>query len=251
MSNDMRLLNVPTETSVRYKTNFITTAVCEFKFPILLELEEKLPIKFGTALKKKYPLYSKEQRVSISESGATPTGYRYTFESRKKDWLVTIKPDALSLQTSKYTTFKDFYKCVAEILNTVGVLLDTDFFTRIGLRYINAIPIDDGTVEGWVNPLLITPIQDGSLGTLSKFHGEIRGFITNGAYTFRHGFDQNSIIERAPTKYILDFDYFAEGVEFSDALPVMAEFNKYNFSFFRWAIADKAKEMLGVGEEKK
>ena len=60
MDSEIQLLNVPREASVRYKTNFIKTAVCELKFPILLELEEKLPIRFWKSFEKAVSTLLKE-----------------------------------------------------------------------------------------------------------------------------------------------------------------------------------------------
>ena len=192
MNNNMRLLNVPTEEPVRYSTNFIKTAVCELRFPMLLELEEKSPVKFQSALRKSYPFYSKQQGISLGANTASPLANRYLFESKKKNWLVTLSPSSLALETSKYTLFKDFSDRLDGLLNTVGEFLDTDFFTRVGLRYINAIPLDDYLIDGWINPSLITPVTERVLGSLSAFQSEIRGYMHEGDYTFRHGVDTNT-----------------------------------------------------------
>ena len=195
-------------------------------------------------MKKQYPLYSRSHELELSDRGATRTRHGYTFESKKKEWLVTIRPDALSLQTDRYTKFEDFFKRLAELLGSVGGLLDTDFFTRVGLRYINVIPLNDCKVEGWVNPLLISAIQDGVLGSILKFHAEIRGHIEDGAYSLRHGIDTDSVMEGKPTKYILDFDYYSEGVETDNALRLVNKFHEQNFSLFRWSLGEKSKNYL-------
>lgn len=62
---DFGNLNVPYEESVRYDSNFIRAAVCEFRYPTLLELEENPPIKLQRSLRKRYPHYSKERGVSL------------------------------------------------------------------------------------------------------------------------------------------------------------------------------------------
>ncbi|MEW8050340.1 MAG: TIGR04255 family protein [Candidatus Thiodiazotropha endolucinida] len=249
MSANFQLLSVPTEQSVRYNTNFIQTAVCELKFPVLLELEEKLPTKFQTALRKDFPIFNKSQTVSIHAGGSTDLPLSYAFKSRDTNWVVALKPDSLVIETSKYTEFADFLRNIDKILNLIGGMLDTEFFTRVGLRYINVIDLEDGQVDGWVNEKLIAPILGGELGTLTKYVSEIHGAFSSGQYSFRHGLDSDKI-DTNKIKYILDFDYSAEGIDYDDTLGLLTKFNEQNFSFFKWALGQKAIDKLGTGKQK-
>ncbi len=237
-------LNVPDEEPVRHKNNFIKTAVCELKFPTLLELEESPPVKMQKLLRKNYPHYSKETGVGISEAGPSTLGKKYLFESKKRDWIISLRTSAISLETSKYTEFEEFFERLEELLGISKNLLDTDFFTRIGLRYINIIPIDDTDLNGWLNPILLsTPVCE-QLGTLSQFNSEFRGFIERGQYAVKHGFPPRNNPSEPISKYYLDFDHYSEGVEYNDALELVKDFNKTNYSLFMWSLGQKAKEKL-------
>jgi uncharacterized protein (TIGR04255 family) len=57
---------------------------------------------------------------------------------------------------------------------------------RIGLRYINTIPIEDGDLNGWINPALVSILTEGPWA-LQKCDTEVRGYTNVGNYTFRHG----------------------------------------------------------------
>lgn len=244
-NNNLEYLNVPQIQSVRYKQNFIRTAVCEFRFPTLLELEENPPVHLQRLLRKEYPHFSKELGVSLGEAGATPMGNRYLFESKSHDWTISLRASSAAIETSRYTTFEELYSRIEEFLNVSKDLLDTDFFTRVGLRFINTIPINDGEIEGWLNQELITGLNSGIFGTINSCNSEVRGFLENGEYTFKHGCPPRSHPTKPVEKYFLDFDYFSEGVEFSNALKLIDGFHDTNFSLFRWAIGDKALEILG------
>jgi len=255
LDNGLDLLNVPEEKSVRYETNFIETAVCEVRFPTLLELENTPPVKFQTALRKLYPFYSVEQAVSI---GNMPSqGNRYLFKSKKKDWTVSLKSNSLSLETKKYIDFDDFSARFALMLKTIGDFLDTDFFTRVGLRYINSVPLpgsnmDRKDIDKWINPALVASIKSGALGTLKTFHCEVSGHIKDGGYTFRHGFSPLKINEdRNSLSYTLDYDYFKEVVEYDDIHEVIKQFNSQNFNLFKWSLGENAVKLLGKGQDKK
>ncbi len=240
-------LTLPVERSVRYEENFIRTAVCELRFPTLLELEQQPPTKFQKILRKQYPYYKKMNQIALSDAGASPISPKYSFESRKKDWTVLLRPSSISLETSHYTEFKDFRDRLENLLKDTRALLDTDFFTRLGFRYINSIPIQDKDLEDWVNSALIQPILTGVLGTLSKYRSELHGLLQNGKYSVRHGFDRAEDTEGSSSQYILDFDYYMENVDFNQVMPLVCDFHDTNFSFFRWALGKKAKELLGPG----
>lgn len=249
MSKEFQLLNVPTEQSVRYKINFIQTAVCELKFPVLLELEERLPTKFQSVLRKDFPIFNRSQAVSIHAGGSTDLPYNYAFKSRDLNWVIVLKPDSLVVETSKYTEFAEFLGKIEKILKLVGDMLDTDFFTRIGLRYINVIDLEDGQVDGWINERLIAPLLGGELGTLTKYVSEIHGAFSDGQYTFRHGLNSDKN-DGSKIQYVLDFDYYAEGVDYKDTKELLTKFNTQNFSFFKWTLGKKAIEKLGPGNQK-
>ncbi len=221
MSEDLRLLSIPHEEAVRYEKNFLRTAVCELRFPILLELEEKPPVQLQRILRKKYPIFSIANTVSLGENPSISSSKKFYFESKKGDWTVSFKSTSLSLETSKYTDFEEFVTRLKWVLESVGDFLDTNFFTRVGFRYINAVPLSGGTVEGWINPNLITALQEDVFGSVSLFQSEIRGLIDGGGYTFRHGLDSNNIENGIPNVYMLDFDYFAETVESDEVLSLM------------------------------
>ncbi|MCW8933727.1 MAG: TIGR04255 family protein [Gammaproteobacteria bacterium] len=255
MDNDKKLLAVPVDESVRYKTNFIKTAVCELRFPTLLELENTPPIKFQTALRKQYPYYSEEHGLSIGLGSSSAGGKRYLFESKKRDWTISLKSSSISLETNKYTDFEDFYERFDLMLKAIGNLLDTDFFTRVGLRYINSVPLpsnnmDRSDIDKWINPVLVAPLKGDELGSLKTFHCEISGSVEDGGYTFRHGFAPPNNQDRDALSYMLDYDYFKDGVEYDDVLAIIKKFNVQNFSFFKWSLGNKSIEALGEGKNK-
>jgi len=254
--NDLNLLNVPVKKSVRYETNFIKTAVCEIRFPTLLELENKPPISFQAALRKQYPYYFSEQGVTIGSMA--PPGKRYVFESKKRDWFIALKSSSLSLETKKYIDFDDFSERFASMLGIIGELLDTDFFTRVGLRYINSVPLpgnnmDRNDIDKWINPALVAPLKSGELGTLRSFQCEVGGKIQDdGGYTFRHGFaPHDNSQDKESLSYMLDYDYFKEGVEYENVNEVIKQFNIQNYNLFMWSLGENSIKALGKGKNKK
>jgi hypothetical protein len=51
------ILRLPEVERAQFKKNFINTAVCELRFPTILEYETKQPVELQRALRKEYPEY--------------------------------------------------------------------------------------------------------------------------------------------------------------------------------------------------
>lgn len=252
MDEVQQFLKLPPVARVKYKRNFIHTAVCELRFPTLLELEAKPPSKFQSKIRKNYPFYEPEVFEQIGGPDGISREIRYLFRSKDHHWTISVKSFALAVETSKYLDFEDFFSKFSEILDIAKELIDSDFFTRVGLRYINRVPIEDGKLDGWIRSDLVLPVIGGALGTVGKFISQIHGRMDRGQYAFRHALesiDAKSSTINVPT-YILDMDYSKENVEFEEVAPLIKYFNETNFAFFSWCLGDKAKAYLGEGQPK-
>jgi len=242
-----KTLAVPEIPSVRYERNFIDVAVCELRFPTLLELETKPPTKLHSKIRKEYPTYEVQEYLDKNRAESVPGRFRYVFKSRKHDWSVTVHSEGISLETRHYTEFGDFLSRLTSLLGHAAPVIDTNFFTRVGIRYINKLPVDRGELCDWLNEQLCSPLTSGPYGSISKYVSEVRGHTETGQYTFRHAvIPTNGRIDAA----ILDFDYWKEDVESGDVIDLIKAFNKENFSFFYWCLGEKAREMLGKGHPK-
>jgi uncharacterized protein (TIGR04255 family) len=240
--NPRPVLRLPEVERAQFKKNFINTAVCELRFPAILEYETKQPVELQRALRKEYPEYEKQQGVNVADP--SDKEIKHVLKSRKGDWLVTIRTYSIAVQTSKYTHWSEFLDRLRYVVDKSLPLLDTDFFTRVGLRYINDVPLGEaGQPQGWINDDLIAPIVRGIYGPVDKYVQEVRGPMSGGKFTFRHGI---TTIEKGkePT-YRLDFDFYEENVQADRAIDLVTGFNKEAFKFFQWALGDKAKERLG------
>jgi len=234
-------LNLPDVGSVEYEKNFINLAVCELRFPSLLEFETATPVQLQKRLRKDFPLYERQEGVSIGLEIAKKEA-KHVFRSRKGDSLVSFKTSAIALEMKKYKNFPEFRKQLELLLERSKELLDTDFFTRVGLRYINEIPIE-GNLGDWIRPELVAPLIAGTYGKVSRFFQEVRGSTTTGQYSFRHGF--SGVEKTEKMLYALDFDFFDENVPFDSVLSKVNDFNRESFRFFCWTIGPKARELMG------
>jgi uncharacterized protein (TIGR04255 family) len=243
-------LHPPKVDAVRYAGNFIKTAVCELRFPALLELEAKPPRAFQSKIRKLYPFYD-TQFVDQMDEDQVAREHRYLFRSKDKHWTVSVKSFAIALETSKYVDFEEFFERLNKVIDSARDMIDADFFTRVGLRYINTIPMDTWEPTGWVRPELLSAYSTLPLGAHQDFACVVTGEMENGKYTIRHGVkkDEDPKNTEGP-KYTLDFDYYCENVEATAVSARVTQFNKTNFALFSWCLGDKAKKLLGPGKPK-
>jgi len=232
-------LNLPDIPVVQFQRNFIKVAACELRFPTLLEFETSPPTQLQKVLRKDYPYYEPAQSVRVSP-GSFGHEMKYLFRSRKRDWVVTFHASAIILETNRYTNFGEFSNRLEMLIKQSQPLLDTDFFTRVGLRYIDEIPIEDGELSGWVRDDLVASLTAGVYGEVERYLQEVRGAAQAGNYIFKHGIRDNN-----PDVYYLDFDFYEANVSSSEVIPIVGDFNQESFRFFHWALGNKALERLG------
>ena len=221
-------------------------AVCELRFPTLLELETASPVKLQKALRKEYPNYEKTRSVSLGIGGVEGE-VRHLFRSRQNGFVVAFRASAISLETDRYRTFEDFRERLSKVIQAAVDIIDSDFFTRIGLRYINSIPISDNAIEGWLNPDLVRPLTDGTYGTVTKFWQEVQGHAKVGQYSFRHGFAEPKA--NVP-HYQLDIDMYDDETTVADSLTRTSELHAQSYDFFSWAAGPRTISAMGPARDK-
>jgi uncharacterized protein (TIGR04255 family) len=234
-------LTLPGAERTHFERNFIKTAVCELRFPALLEFETKPPVQLQNVLRKEFPHYERQHSVNLNDPHEKEV--RHLLRSKKGNWLVALKSSSIAIETSRYTHFDDFLQQIRMVVDKCKPLLDTDFFTRVGLRYVNEVLIEDEKIDGWIRDDLINPLAAGVYGTVDRFIQEVRGITKFGKYTFRHGIAGVEV--NNPALYTIDFDFYNENVEAEAVLPLVSDFNRESFRFFLWAIGPKVKERMG------
>jgi uncharacterized protein (TIGR04255 family) len=242
-----RTLTLPEVQPAVFPRNFVVRAACELRYPTLVEFNRESLKDFRKAIRKTLPIYDVPQEVKVSLTGAgNESELVHQFATKRGDYRFTFKADALLLECRKYTSFEDFKQLLTEVLEHAIGAIDSDFFTRVGLRYINAIPMtnrDIRALEGWLNPVLVAALVEGAYGSPTHYFQEVRGAIRDGSFSFKHGLGK--LEPSARTEYMLDFDFFTTTVDASDAVSRLESFHLESFRFFMWTIGPKAREYLG------
>jgi uncharacterized protein (TIGR04255 family) len=102
---------------------------------------------------------------------ATPDGFRILNRERTRSVVVTAQ--SLILETSVYTRFEDFAQRISDAVMAVGGALRVAATHRIGLRYIDEIPLSTlpaGTWDPYFSDVMLAPLRSvGGVGAPAEF----------------------------------------------------------------------------------
>ncbi len=228
-----------------FKQNFLDTVAIELRYPTYLRLKEKEPLEISESIRNRFPLYEHSKEMQMTPLGTTDPEPVYQFYTKGKDPTLSISASNLVLVTKKYQSFENFSSHIDFLIKEAIPHVDTTFFTRVGLRYINNISNiqqDGSDIREWINSKLISVLVSGEIGTIDNMKHELSGQLSDGAgYTFRYGLSPLSNERR---KFILDWDYYKGDVEVTDCMDLLKTFHDVHFQFFWWALGNKARGLL-------
>ena len=242
------LISARSENIDRYQRNFLNQAVCELRFPTLMELgETRPPASLVTALRKDYPHLELANELTIGIDGVPDANNTHIFRSAKSNWTVSLKQSSISIETTAYTEYAQLKERVLKVAAAAVKVIDSDFYTRIGLRYINIIDADEDPAKGWINPELVQPLLAQRFTGIQEYAGRLQLNSDDGGCLLQHGIRHKQPLRDGKTQYpeyLLDIDIFRNEVSVNDAESALDVMHSQAFDLFDWCLADKAREYL-------
>ena len=241
----MATFNFPKVERKVFKENFLDTVSIDLRYPTYLRLKYKDPVEISEAIRKRFPRYELHKEIEMPPFGTTEPEPIYKFATIQKDPVLSISTSKLVLSTKKYKSFEEYSSYIKFLIKEAIPHVDTTFFTRVGLRYVNKISSlqsNGNDILDWINNALVMPMTGNEIGSISNMKSEMTGPLSHGAaYTFRYGLIQTPNQSR---QFVLDWDYYKEDVEVTSCMDLLEEFHELHFQFFWWALGEKAKEAL-------
>ena len=241
---------VPTrsENLDRYKLNFLKQAVCELRFPTLMELgDTRPPAALVAALRKEYPHLELANQVTIGVGAATGSSNAHIFRSSKLTWTVSLNQSSLSIETTAYPGYPQMRERILRVVDAAAKIIDSDFFTRVGLRYINVIDVDEDPTDGWVNPELVQPILSRQFTGIQEYAGRLQLMAEDGGCLLQHGIRLKQAARDGKVsspEYLLDIDSYRNEVTLSDTAAALDAMHAQAFDVFDWSLGGKARSYL-------
>ena len=248
-SNDERVI---------YAKRQLVEVICQLRFPEILKIDVSEPADFQERIRRDYPQYEKkiEQLPPQMVNGKpVPQGTvnNYQFVSAEGQWRVSLTKGFIALSTYGYTRWEEFAKRLDRILAAFIQAYQPAYFSRVGLRYINAFRKAELGLE---NAQWREPIQPGYLGLMGDDDAQEGAFLKNeqnitaampggakcnikcGPGMLRKINNQTRQSQEEKV-FMLDIDLFMEGnTPMNHAVPALNVVHGNAGSLFRGAITD-------------
>ncbi len=135
-----------------YNTNYVEEVICRLDFASsVTELKKSMPKQIFDVVKKHYPI-AEPQDVIGTELNINPVSGPTVNQVVTKQWIFlsrdrmnkcTIEPKSVIFSIKNYNVFEDLRNAIIDILSIVMQTYSENQGQRLGLRFINNIPIKD------------------------------------------------------------------------------------------------------------
>jgi uncharacterized protein (TIGR04255 family) len=176
----------------------------------------------------------------------------YIFQTEDEVYTLGLQSDSLSLTSTNYLTWELFSKHLEVGMSALVDIYGPSFYTRVGLRYQDAIDRESLGLAGvpWSallrNELLaelsLPEFESNLDGVLSRTI-RLRNPYAPGSITLKHGLAQ--VVGRDAPCYMIDIDFFSEAkTEVADAPTLISHYNRLAGRAFRWCIKEQLRLAL-------
>lgn len=247
-----------------YARSPIVEVVCQLRFPTILSIDTTPPAAFQEAIRQEFPNYSSRQENAPPKlvPGNPPTMQQqppvtnYQFISADNRWKLNLTKDFISLSTRSYQRWEDFATRLDHPLAQFIQHYQPAHFSRIGLRYVNAISKQAFGMGDALWDDLIQSAYVGILGEPDVDETTVRKNMVNielgmgEGYHFKGtaGLGQVQVANKKSNevRFILDSDMSAVGTISTDQVPMKLEdLHQYAVRQFRGAITNELHNAMG------
>lgn len=238
-------INLPDPDRRQLSKSPLNVVVCQLRYETNLAVTDaKVAVALHKALGGRQGSYPRLEQVhsqginvalkagaeaAVSSAGSL-AGWR--FSSSNNDWVATVMPDHVALETSAFTTWEeDFRPRLQQLLDIVAEHVEPAIEERLGLRYIDHV--HEASVDSpadWsraVRSELLGPVlHEGLAPAVTASRQELALEIDDDCRcTLRHGFVP---ADDQPPTYLLDYDIYREDSRPFDTSAIMDAANRFN-----------------------
>ncbi|MBX3069145.1 MAG: TIGR04255 family protein [Thermomicrobiales bacterium] len=225
--------------------------ICQIRFPTILAIAEEPLFRFQDRIRNRFPELIEEHEMQVRFSGEPGSlsseidskrrVFRFTDAENKRQ--VALASDWIAVTTSDYESWESFGEDVRAVLDSATFLYRIPYAKRVGLRYINEVPIaqdssDSKHMKGLVRPEYVSLLQTDAWDMPEEFLTQF--LLTNGETKLVTRF--SSRLENDSHVLRLDFDCYREGTSLSlgNIDSQLTEMHDVIYRAFRWSITEEA-----------
>jgi uncharacterized protein (TIGR04255 family) len=181
-----------------------------------------------------------------------PNRQAWRIATEDEKWSIFLRPDNITMETQNYARWEQFSERFAVICAAAATVFDPAVRFRIGLRYVDKIPMPEGkeSWDGLISNSLLGMASDSQFkdGILASDQRVLIQYSDGIRCLLRHGIMPEA--EVPLPFFLLDFDVFTEGkdrFDVSDIATVSENLHLRVGQTFRTCLTDEMYELLKGG----
>ncbi len=212
-----------------YEKQQLIETICQLRFPTILSIDTKQPADFQDMIRAAFPRYVCQMDPVTGPDGKKLQIRNHNFITEDGTYKISLTKDFISLSTMRYPGWADFARTLDEPLGQFIRIYKPAYFSRIGLRYINAFSREKLGLTGrrWndlLQPTVLGVLDDDdvneadvvkcSLDVERRFSERICLKLHAGPGNVRRTTRTNAgvqTVQDPETRFILDLDVYAAG----------------------------------------
>lgn len=251
---------------MHYKKNFLTKVILRLDFGSIPALRGEAPTpEFSKLIEERYPHVIAKPTTTLSVN-VGPEGTKVAQEvtgiiwehrkSQESNRTVSLSHDFLSAEygANEYEHFPEFLNDVGFLLEKFRALYQPASISRIGLRYINEIALNEGHPLDWdslINPALIR-------GVMAVFDKDSMKMLRSAhvlhikkddlSLLFHYGLFNSEYPNPVSRRhFVLDYDgSVADQLPFDEVIATFTQLNKLCEDMFEQSIEDGLRAKMEV-----
>jgi uncharacterized protein (TIGR04255 family) len=251
-------MDLPEYTSVRLPRSPLLLVAAQINFEDVGR--EVAHVQARSVQKRMGPGWTRLESAPLVQTTVTPGGavnepnrQAYRLSAPAGSWTLQLNPSTVTLETRAYEGWVTFRMQLAALVTAVAEVFDPASEQRLGLRYIDQVPLPDGR-SGW-NGLIeksllgLTLDQRFAGSVLASDQRVLLQLDGDTRCVLRYGQVPDPATNQAAETYLLDYDVFRENREYDPASVIAGAdaLHDYVGGLFRASITDDLYAWLAAG----
>lgn len=251
----------PNTRRIIYQKNPLERVICQLRFPTILKIETDIPANFQELIRSDFPNYIETNELKfemqlppkelllpdfISKTPKSSYSKNHEFSSEDGIWKLNLTRNFLALSTSKYERREKFQEKLKIAFDSLLKVYSPNYFTRIGLRYIDVINRTTLNLEGVGWEELLQPYILGILGE-SSIGNRVKNFECVYEINLDESFKQLRMLtkfiddeESTERYFLIDSDFFKnDKTDTNDTFQVLDYLSIQASRLIQWCITPK------------
>lgn len=241
-------LKFPAQPEIKLDSSPITEVICQIRFPPILSIPKRLG-EFQDYVRDKFPetgvqhsaVLESAQGAINSEVVNQPKVFQFISDDKKSNIAVGL--DFYALSTSNYTHWADFLESLVKANEAVLKVFKPNYASRIGLRYINQLNVDNTGAKSFDEVLdllrkeltVLYRIDVWSPPSQQLIHLQLQDGDAKLGLRLAIVDDEKNM-----RNCVLDFDYYEEGrITLGNLSERSERFHRTIYNAFRWCFLDE------------